>query len=261
MDGEDVADREDADLVAALSGRGLVAVVGAGGKKTTLWRLAERHDRAVVTAATRIPMFEERVAELLVTDDPVGAVESVLAREADGESPWPLGLVPGRADDVRYEGYDTGTVSALADAVGEDLDAILLKADGARSRLLKAPDEHEPQIPDRADTVVPVASARVVGEPLDEERVHRPGLVGEIADLGLGEEIAPLHVARVLASERGGLKRVPEGATAVPVVNMCDDEALAEAGREIAAGVLERADVPRVVLARMDRGRVVDVLE
>ena len=250
----------EVDLVEALSGRGVVAVVGAGGKKTTLWRLAERHDRAVVTAATRIPTFEERVADLVVTDDPIAAVEAALDREADGESPWPLGLVPGRADDVRYEGYDTSEISALAGAVGDDLDAILLKADGARNRLFKAPDEHEPQIPDRADTVLPIASAKVVGEPLDETRVHRPELVGEIADLEPGEEIRPVHVARVLASERGGLKRVPEGATAVPVVNMCDDEKLAEAGREVAEGVLERAAVPRVVLARMDRGRVVDVV-
>ncbi|PSQ11347.1 hypothetical protein BRC93_06010 [Halobacteriales archaeon QS_5_70_15] len=64
----------------------------------------------------------------------------------------------------------------------------------------------------------------------------------------------------MLASGRGGLKSVPSGATPVPVVNMCDDDALAAVGREVAAGVLERADVPRVVLTRMDRGRVVDVV-
>jgi probable selenium-dependent hydroxylase accessory protein YqeC len=256
MDGEDAA---EGSLVEALSGRGLVAAVGAGGKKTTLWRLAEAHDRAVVTAATRIPLFGERVRELVVTDDPVGAVESALGRDVD-ESPWPLGLVPGRADDVRYEGYGTEVVSGLADAVGEDLDAILLKADGARNRLFKAPDEHEPQVPDRADTILPIASATVVGQPLDETHVHRPERVGDIADLDPGGEIEPVHVARVLASGRGGLKSVPSGARPVPVVNMCDDDALAAVGREVAAGVLERADVPRVVLTRMDRGRVVDVV-
>jgi len=260
MDEEETADGADATLVDALAGRGLVAVVGAGGKKTTLWRLAERHDRAVVTAATRIPMFEERVTEVVETDDPVAAVESALEREAAGESPWPLGLVPGRADEVRYEGYGRATVSALADAVGGDLDAILLKADGARNRLFKAPGEHEPQVPGRADTVLPIAGAKVVGEPLDEAHVHRPELVGEIAGLEPGRTIEPVHVARVLSSDRGGLKRVPEGATVVPVVNMCDDAELAAVGREVAKGVLDRAAVPRVVLARMDRGRVVEVV-
>jgi len=259
---EETADGEgrDTTLVDALAGRGLVAVVGAGGKKTTLWRLAERHDRAVVTAATRIPIFEERVTEIVETDDPVAAVESAFEREAAGESPWPLGLVPGRADEVRYEGYGRETVSALAEAVGEDLDAILLKADGARNRLFKAPDDHEPQVPEGADTVLPVASAKVVGAPLDEEHVHRPGIVSEITGLEPGGIIEPVHVARVLASDRGGLRRVPEGTTVVPVVNMCDDAELAAVGRRVAKGVLERAAVPRVVLARMDRGRVVEVV-
>ncbi|PSQ10955.1 putative selenium-dependent hydroxylase accessory protein YqeC, partial [Halobacteriales archaeon QS_5_70_15] len=201
MDGEDAA---EGSLVEALSGRGLVAAVGAGGKKTTLWRLAEAHDRAVVTAATRIPLFGERVRELVVTDDPVGAVESALGRDVD-ESPWPLGLVPGRADDVRYEGYGTEVVSGLADAVGEDLDAILLKADGARNRLFKAPDEHEPQVPDRADTVLPIASATVVGQPLDETHVHRPERVGDIADLDPGGEIEPVHVAREFVTKQDSL--------------------------------------------------------
>lgn len=249
------------DLVHVLAGRGVVAVVGAGGKKTTLWRLAARHDRAVVTSATRIPMFEERVSDLVVTGDPIEAVEDALDRESDGESPWPLGLVPGRADEVRYEGYERETISALADAVGDRLDAILVKADGARNRLFKAPAEHEPQVPDRADTVLPMASARVVGERLEDEHVHRPELVGEIAGLEPGGEIRPIHVARVLASERGGLKRVPEGATVVPVVNMCDDEELLGIGRAVASGVLERADVPRVALTRMNLDEVVEMVD
>ena len=100
-----------------------------------------------------------------------------------------------------------------------------------------------------------------MGDPLTEASVHRPELVGEIADLDPGEEIRPVHVARVLASDRGGLKDVPDGATPVPVVNMCDDGALAAVGRAVAEEVLERAEVPRVVLTRMDRGEVVEVVE
>jgi hypothetical protein len=51
------------------------------------------------------------------------------------------------------------------------------------------------------------------------------------------------------------------GIPVVPLVNMVDDDELAETGREIAAAVHDRADVPRVVLARMADPRVVDVVE
>lgn len=246
------------DLVDALAADGLVCVVGAGGKKTTLYALADRLDRAVVTATTRIPAFPERVARLVETTDPNAAVRAA----GDSLDEWPLGLVPGWADDVRYEGYDAGTVAVVARAATErGVDATLVKADGARSRWLKAPADHEPVIPGTADTVIPVASVRVVGEPLDEEHVHRPERVAAVTGREVGAELTADDVAAVLASPDGGLRNVPDGARVVALVNMVDD-ALRATAEEIAAGVIARTDrVDRVVTARMDEGRVVSTFE
>ena len=239
------------DVVEALGARdGMTCVVGAGGKKTTLYALAARIPRAVVTATVRIPIFDPKVAGVHVTDHPVAAVE-------DAED-WPVGVVPEREGD-RYLGYDPTVVDDLARSGAAD--AVLVKADGARTRWLKAPNESEPRVPDTVDTVIPIASARVVGKPLSAEHVHRPKRVAAITGLAEGDEIGAEDVATVLASERGGHKDVPSGATIVPLVNMVDDERLAAVGREIAAGVLDRTDVPRVVLARMiDEEPLVDVV-
>ncbi|MFB6156756.1 MAG: selenium cofactor biosynthesis protein YqeC [Haloferacaceae archaeon] len=223
---------------------GTLAVVGAGGKKTTLYALADRLDRAVVTATVRIPIFDDEVAAVRVTGDPAATV-----RDAPT---WPLGLVPEREREDRYLGYDPAMVDAVAAAHDGP---VLVKADGARTRLLKAPDEREPQLP-AADVVVPIASAKVVGRPLDEAAVHRPERVAAVTGLDRGDEIRPADVASVLASDRGGLKGVGD-ARAVPLVNMVDDGALASTAREIARGVHDRADVDRVVLARMDVPEVV----
>lgn len=230
------------DLGEALdAATGMVCVVGAGGKKSTLYALAERLDRAVVTATVRIPIFDPAVATVEVTDDPVGAL-----RAADR---WPLGLVPEQERSDRYLGYAPAEVDAIAAA--DVADAVLVKADGARMREFKAPDASEPVIPATADTVLPVVSAHVVGKPLTAEYVHRPERVADIAGLDLGEPIRPTDVAAVLASDRGGLKDVPEGATIVPVVNKVDDADLQATAHELARHVLDRADVPRVVLTRM----------
>ena len=240
----DVVEALDADI-------GLTCVVGAGGKKTTLYTLAPKIPRAVVTATVRIPVFDSRVADVFVTGDPVAAVEA-----AEG---WPVGVVPEREGD-RYLGYEPETVDAIAESGAAD--AVLVKADGARTRWLKAPDEDEPRIPETTDTVVPIASARVVGEPLTEERVHRPERVAAVTGRELGDSIRSEDVATVLASDRGGHKDVPDGAAVVPLVNMVDDGSLAAVGREIAELVLARTDVPRVVLARMvDEEPLVAVVE
>jgi probable selenium-dependent hydroxylase accessory protein YqeC len=143
---------------------------------------------------------------------------------------------------------------------------VLVKADGARARLLKAPDEREPQVPAGADRVVPVASVGAVGEPLTAETVHRPERVAAVTGAAVGDEITPELVGRVLADERGGLKDVPPDATAIPLINAVDDDADEAVARAVARVVHERADasrvdVPRVVLARMIDGAVVDVVE
>lgn len=230
------------DLVEALDATsGMVCAVGAGGKKSTLYALAGRIDRAVVTATVRIPIFDQHVGSVIVTDDPTTAL-----READA---WPLGLVPEREGDDRYRGYDTDAVTAIAAA--DDANTVLVKADGARMREFKAPGDREPQIPAAADTVLPVASVRMVGEPLTDERVHRPERVAAITGLSEGDIVGADDVAAVLASERGGLKGVPDGATVVPVVNKVDDGALEDVAREVAREVLRRTDVPRVALTRM----------
>lgn len=231
------------DLVAALSASGLVSVVGAGGKKSTMYALAERLDRAVVTATVRIPIFDAHVAAVRVTADPAGAVARASAAE------WPLGLVPEREREDRYRGYEPATVEAIAATAYPQ--AVLVKADGARMRLLKAPAENEPRIPPATDTVLPVASAHVVGEPLTEEHVHRVERVSAITGRAVGDPLTAADVGSVLGSERGGLKGVPAAATVVPVVNMVDDDALETVGREIAAAVHATADVPRVALTSM----------
>lgn len=242
------------DLITALDARdATVCAVGAGGKRSLLFALADRLGRSVVTASVRIPVFDDRVAAVRVTEDPVAAIGEA------GDGDWPLGLVSGRDGSERYFGYDTDSVAEIADAAPG---ATLVKADGARRREFKAPAEHEPQIPGNADVVVPVASARVVGEPLTDDLVHRPEEVAAITGREIGSKIRPADVATVLASPAGGLKGVPRGATAIPVVNKVDSEGDAAAARAVAGEILFRANVPRVVLTRLTADDpVVEVVE
>lgn len=243
------------DLVSALAAdSGVVCAVGAGGKKSTLYALAARLDRAVVTATVRIPIFDQYVGSVQVTEDPVSAISAASAAD------WPLGLVPERERSDRYRGYQTAQIDEIAAAGGSE--TVLVKADGARMREFKAPGEREPQLPECADTVLPIASVQAVGRPLDEETVHRPERVAEITGRAVGETIEPEDVAAVLASPDGGFRGVPDGATVIPVLNKVDDEALADVARSVAERVVSDSAAPRVVLAQMTADEpLVDVVE
>lgn len=239
------------DLRQAFGPGNVVSVVGAGGKKSTLYALAAALDSAVVTATVRIPLFDGQVSELHVAADPERVVRTVDTR--------PLGIVPERdGDRNRYLGYDLESIDALAASTD---DTILIKADGARTRLFKAPDDDEPRVPDSTDLLVPVASVQAVGKPLNPEHVHRPERVAALTDLSLGDPIRSDDLVTVLTHDEGGLKGRPEGARVVSLINMVDNEGLEATARPIASELCASSRVDRVVLGRMDRGRVVDIVE
>ena len=226
-----------------------ICMVGAGGKKTTMYALAARLERAVVTSTVRIPIFDSHVGSVVVTRSPTEAL-----READPED-FPLGLVPTQERSDRYLGYGPQTIDEIAAAHDGP---VLVKADGARTRTFKAPNEQEPQLPSAVDVVVPIASVRVVGRPLTDEWVHRPDRVAELTDLSVGDRVTPEAVATVLASESGGRKDVPADATAIPLLTQIDTDDDERVAREIAAGIHDLVDVPRVAFSRLD---VFDVVE
>lgn len=230
---------------------GLVCLVGAGGKKSTIYRLAEAFGgRLGITATAHIEPFPKTYAgDAVVTAaaDIVGPVcrAAAASRRLAFARPCPN---PGRLLGVSFE-----ELAAIRAQAGFDL--LLVKADGARGRILKAPAAHEPALPPDATTVIAVVSARALGAPLDARIAHRPERVAAICGLAEGECLEPRHLARLLASGEGALQGIGD-ARVVPVINMVDDELLAAAAREVAREALTLTDrYDYIVLASMRRAQ------
>jgi probable selenium-dependent hydroxylase accessory protein YqeC len=226
--------------------RGVVCFVGAGGKKTTMYRLAALHPgRVLITTTAHIEYFPRGITAL--TTEPADIT-------------WCAKLAPHRGQRVlalahacelrgRHAGLSPAELREVLACGGFDL--CVVKSDGARSRHIKAPADHEPALPDFADTVVPIVSAKVFGRPLGEKIAHRPERITAVTGAQPGEPLTATHVARLLASAEGSLRRTG-GATVVPVINMVDNrilEAAARAAAEEALALTQRFD--RVVLAAM----------
>ncbi|WP_410765256.1 selenium cofactor biosynthesis protein YqeC [Haloferax sp. DFSO60] len=217
----------------------VVSVVGAGGIKPLLYRLTNELG-GVLTSTVGIPIFDEYVATLSVTEDPVSALQR--------ESTRPLGLVPSRQSEERYHGYETEIVDQIGNATD---DAVIVKSDGARSRWLKAPDVHEPQLPATTDIVCPLVSVKIVGQSLTERHVHRPERVASVTGCSPGESLSAWDVAATVTSHDGGLKRVPPTARVVPVLTMAESPTEEKTAERIAEWVREHPQVERVVAAQL----------
>ena len=235
------------DLLDARSG--VVCAVGAGGKKSLLAHLATAHPgRVAITATAFTTYFQEHLGFACAVD----ADERLPAAVARLD---PAASVAYACPDDR-PGRGAGVNPATIERIHRDggFAATYVKADGARMRLVKAPADTEPALPACCTTVLPVLSARAIGEPLTSRVAHRIERIERVAGLRENEPIGAIHVARLLASPDGLLKST-EGRRVVPVINMVDDAAREAQARDAAAAALELcARIDRVVLVSLARG-------
>lgn len=251
------------DLAGALGldDRELVAFVGAGGKKTAMARLveeaADRGRTVGYTATAHVPPPDYP----LVLASPGALLANLTAPvDADTGSDDPKAVAFARervANPDRVDQKLRGFPPAVLDEVfgGDRFDWVLVKADGARMRELKAPGADEPPIPSRSTVVVPVVSVRAVGRPLTAESVHRPERVAAVTGRSVGADLAPADLGRLLASPQGGLKRVPDESAVLPLVNKADTDQLRERARAVLEAAFGRTDrFERGVVTSFERG-------
>lgn len=229
----------------------VVAFVGAGGKTSALFRLADEIAAAagqvVTTTTTRLAASEATRAPVHVR-----AAAELPAALASARHVLLTGGIDAAADKL------LGVAPEALCALRRPRVALLVEADGSRRLPFKAPGEHEPVVPPCATLVVWVVGVDAVGQPLDAAHVHRPELVARIHP---GAAVTPEMVAAVAAHPQGGCKNVPAGARVVLLVNKVDDDARLGPARAIAARVPAGGRIARVVLAALGRreGAVVEV--
>ena len=248
------ADTPHHDLVATLVGAArVVSLVGAGGKKTTLYALARAlPGRVALSSSSHMAAYDRRVVDEIV---------SLRAGQ-----PWASTPCQGRVVAFGGESEAGQRIRGLNFAQIEQLvadtsfDHVLLKADGARARWIKAPADYEPVIAPCTDRVLYFVSAQVISAPLDERIAHRVEHLAEVCGAAPGAVLTTSHLARLLASEAGALQGVAQ-AELLPVINMVDTPSLATQARAVACAALAQTTrFDRVVLANMNAARVVAVV-
>ena len=163
-----------------------VSVIGSGGKTTLLKYLSERLDGTVIlTTSTHIYPFP---GVPLAASGSLDEIRSILAshRVVCVGTPLPSGKLA--APEVPFE--------ALLDAAHR----VLIEADGAAGRPLKAHRPWEPVIPACSELTVCVAGASGLGRPASEA-CHCPERFCALAGIAPEDRVETEHVARVLNRE------------------------------------------------------------
>jgi len=231
----------------------VIALVGAGGKTTAMFRLARELAaqglRVVTTTTTRIFVTQMTAAPYHLIAENAGDEETLLAQLPEALHQHGHVLVVGGTEVAKNKAL--GIRPALVERIAalEAVDGVVIEADGARMRPFKAPAEHEPVIPACTTLVVPMMGMEAIGRPLTADHVHRPERVAALTGAALGDPITPEIVAAVLAHPQGGCQHVPLTARVVPLLNKVETEEQLAVAREVACLLLQRPAIEAVVLA------------
>ena len=198
--------------------KGIVAAAGAGGKKTILYALAGQWPgRVALTTTVNCPpppgtwkgeVIIRPETELFdAVRDRSQVADRVFFAQPGKRETLVSGVSPGLVANIRRENL---------------FDVLLVKADGARRRLIKAPSEREPIYPPDTDLVLYLVSAHAFGRKPESGIAHRPEILAKIAELPVDAPLEPKHMARLLSSEWGGLKGLEPATRVIPVINRAD---------------------------------------
>lgn len=196
----------------------IVALVGAGGKTTTMLRLAAelaaRGERVITTTTTHIfPPALDQTGALVLAAEHAPLLERVAAALAAHQH---ITAAAGQAPAGKLYGLPPGWIADLRNLSGGA--TVLVEADGAKGRMIKAPADHEPVIPAEADLVLLLASAEALGQPLSDAVAHRSERVAAVTGLHLGDPLTPYALARLATHEQGLLKGVLPGVPTILVL-------------------------------------------
>ncbi|WP_431140459.1 selenium cofactor biosynthesis protein YqeC [Enterobacter mori] len=197
----------------ATAGPLLIAAVGAGGKTSTLFWLAELFQqvgrRVLLTTTTH--MFVPHTLPVTLCRAPQALPAAFWQRPLQAcFSAW----LP-EAGKVR--GFTPAQLDTLM-ASGQP-DIVLVEADGAHGFALKAPDVHEPCIPNSCCCVVAVTGAGMLGKPIGPAAVHRWPLFSRITGAIAHDALTWPMLHRLVQHPVGAFKGAPTGCRRIWLLN------------------------------------------
>ncbi len=243
-----------------LSHQGIISIIGAGGKTSLMFRLAKEladsGKTVLTTTTTKIFMPDQDSSPDTITagsiDELIKKSKSCLNRYPHFSAGSSHGPGPGKLN-----GFDPDIIDQLQQ---ENLfDWIIVEADGAKRKPLKATDTHEPVVPTATTHLVLVTGLDAVGIPLDDTHVHRAKLFSRNTGLCMGDTIDEQAIATSIAIEIKKAGALGRPRVTLVFLNKADTPDRIAAGQKIGTLLKDRVPLDRVITAALkDKSPVKD---
>jgi len=236
-----------------LNGRGVVSLMGAGGKTTLMFQLAnalQKIGKKVLTTTTTkifMPPLSQSDTVILATDYEHLLLQLKIKLQQTRHITAGAFLIK---EVDKISGFSGDTVDGLWQS--GVFDWIIVEADGAKRKPLKACNATEPVLPGCTSHLILVAGLDALERPLCEDHVHRALLFSQNSGLPLGQAIDTAHMARGIAVEMEKNDSLKSGVFKYVVLNKADTVQLEAKGMDIAAHLGVRGSCHRIIVAALE---------
>jgi probable selenium-dependent hydroxylase accessory protein YqeC len=243
--------------------REVISLTGAGGKTTLMFRLAKELSltgkKVVTTTTTKIlePSSGETVSLFIHTDE--GEIKQFIDKHLDVYRH--ITIARERLESGKLKGVSSDLVNDLWSA--NEIDYIIVEADGAAGRPIKAPQEGEPVIPSSTTTVVAILGVDGVGTEMTEKNVFRADRVSKLTGIPIGERVTEEAIAVLMTHPKGIFKGAPSSSKVVGFLNKVDIPNGITKAKGIAQKIIQirHPQMERVVLGQLkSESPVVEVI-
>ncbi len=230
----------------------LVCFVGAGGKTTSMFKLAHEfkqlNKKVLITTTTAIFCPENLDSDRTVITNKqepfTGPTESgitCLGSTHTAENKL-LGVNPEQINGLFRKNI---------------FDLILVEGDGAKQKPLKAPAEHEPVIPAETTKLLGLIGLDALGRTINKDHVHRPQQFCRITGHSENENITSFSVASLITSEEGLFKNAPHLCQRYVLLNKADSTEIEQQAKNIIGEVKKiSSSVQTFIISTMLNNRI-----
>ena len=236
-----------------IKAREVISLVGAGGKTTLMFRLAKElflsGRKVVTTTTTKILEPTSGETSSLFIDPNEEKIKDFVRQHLNQYHH--ITIARERLGSGRFKGVSPDLVNELWNS--QEIDTIIVEADGAAGRPVKAPRENEPVIPTSTTLVVAILGVDGMERELNEQNVFQPERVSKITGIPVGEKLTDEAMANLMINPEGIFKGTPSSSRVVAFLNKVDIPNGVAKAKTIAQKILEKKlrQIERVVLGQL----------
>ncbi len=222
--------------------KGVISLIGGGGKTTLMFRLANELKaeglKVLTTTTTKIAMPSPDQSSQFITsiyaDEIIEAARISLKTHHHITAVKEIGAASTHCSGLKK---CFGLHPEIVDKIWESglFDWIIVEADGAKQKPLKACAPHEPVIPKTSTQGILLAGLDALGCPLDDNSIFRSALVSRITGVAEGDVVTESCMAELLSHEIDRIQARTSLKNMLVFLNKADHPELEKLGCNVAA--------------------------